>query len=77
MKTADEIKGWLRKQDWFGAFVKNIEEYYHNDDMLSDIINGEHGRTTILVAFTWRDTEEGHDFWRNIENKFLFWYIHE
>lgn len=74
MKTADEIKEWLRKQDWFGAFVKNVEEYYYNDGMLSDIINGKRGRTTILEAFTWRDTEEGRDFWCNIEKQYLEWY---
>lgn len=74
MKTKKEVKKYIESQEWYNEFkeelMKNrkitVEKYF------SDI--GRMTRQLILGAFTWSQTLQGQEYWKNIEKAYLDWY---
>ena len=73
MKTKEQIDEWVRKQNWFDKFIKNLlsckmplnyEEYLtkHCDKYF------------IWCAFMWTRTPEGFNFWSKIHNEYKEWF---
>lgn len=75
MKTAEEIKVWLEKQDWYDVFCKRIDEdKYFLENTKDVILNGELLELTITNAFSWINTIEGGQYWEDKNNIFIKWY---
>lgn len=76
MKTPEQIRDWLEKQEWYLQFKMNA---YGCCGVRSSkrVLNGECSRGTILLSFDWRRTEEGFDFWSMIDKEFQEWYNKE
>lgn len=77
MKTAEQIKEYLKTQDWFKLYIFNIIKDTFHSDIVENIIsalNGEYLSATISGAFVWGHTPEGHTYWNLIDVEFKKWY---
>lgn len=76
MKTKEEIKKWIEKQEWFKAYVKNIyiNRLDSNPSAMERFLSGSKEKDTISGAFIWDNTEEGGKFWNNVDKEFQNWY---
>ena len=76
MKTKEEIKKWLEKQEWFKAYVKNIyiDRLGSDHSAMERLLSGSVEKDTISGAFIWDNTEEGSKFWNNVNKEFQNWY---
>ena len=45
------------------------------DDRLNEILTGRDDTSTISSAFSWRETQEGVEYWGEREHEFLSWYF--
>lgn len=74
MKTSEQIKEWLERQLWYEQYKTNL--FWENDSSLVSrkYLSGDEGGLTISKAFYWRDTEEGFDFWNDVNKKFVDWF---
>ena len=66
---------FLKQENVFHLFVKNISNketrlYCVND--IKEYINDTNKRDLIYYAFQWRATYEGHDFWSQINQLWLY-----
>lgn len=75
MKTPKQIKNWLKAQDWYPQFEKNVKELNEEDAQL--ILYGEVEEFTISGAFWWHDSSEGDEYWEARDDEFMEWYNHE
>ena len=66
MRTKKEILDYIDSQSWRDKFYKNIFESEHGTKSF-DI-------SLIDLAFYWRNTEEGANFWKEIAEKYRKWY---
>lgn len=74
MKTDKEIVQWLKDKGVYDKFIHYVENDELNDeDEVQSYISGEMGIMTLEYSFDWVTTEEGSDFWANIDNEFLEW----
>ena len=73
MKTKEQIIEWLKSQDWFGAFAKNIHPVTVEDEIERRVIRGE-SIGVINCAFSWETTDEGAIFWNDANREFLHWF---
>lgn len=71
MKTAQQIKQYLEKQEWFPRFLKNLENPIAERE---SSLNGLLGELTICFAFNWGDTKEGWSYWQTINERFQEWW---
>lgn len=76
MKKPEQIKEWLQQQEWYPQFRMNTFACC-GVRTAEKVLNGECLKGTILLSFDWRATEEGFDFWHNIEKQFLKWFNKE
>ena len=74
MKTPAEIKEYLEAQEWYSDFVKNILNHNTSEEVIGNVFAGSYGKETISSAFPWDKSEEGSDFWKNIDKKFSYWF---
>lgn len=76
MKTKEEVKKWIEKQEWFKAYVKNIyiDRLDNEPSAMERFLSGSLEMDTISGAFVWSNTEEGSKFWSNIDKEFKNWY---
>lgn len=73
MKTAEEVKAWLEKQDWYKEFCHEVDKC--NDTENRDrILNGEFLDETITGAFDWLNTEKTIGSWTNRNAEFKDWF---
>lgn len=83
MKSKEEIKEWISKQDWYPAFVLNCakrsmeEGQEHFMDNLKKRTSGQLAGTAIINAFRWDDTPQGHSFWSKVDDEYVAWYKNE
>lgn len=77
MKTPEQIDEWLRSQEWFNHYTFNVVDYYGGIDFAGELISGQFGRNTIILAFPWYKSNEGRNFWSKINRQFLDWYNKE
>lgn len=74
MKTQKQIKEWLEKQTWYEQYKTNL--FRESDSSLESMehLLGRAGLLTISKAFCWGMTEEGFDFWNEVDEKFTDWF---
>ena len=75
MRTCAQIREWLRSRDWYGHF---IEEMYacrsRQSAYTKNILNGDFGAYTMLVAFSYVNCKYGAAFWEPKIREFnKFW----
>ena len=73
MRTAKEIRNYLKQQKWYKDFVRNTKEEF-SKDMVKYITRGYNRGHTIGSGFTWYLTPQGRGYWKAIDNKFREWY---
>ena len=82
MKTPEQIKAWLEAQPWYELFKSytldedanphtDVDGFKYDSEKT---LSGIRGDSTIVSAFVWRRTNEGYDFWNNVNNQFYEWY---
>lgn len=76
MKTKEQIDEWLKKQDWFDKFVKNVQTYRHGLNYY-EYLNTNYSEYVIWCAFNWSSTPEGFYFWDRIHKEYKEWYNSE
>lgn len=78
MSKDDTIKRFIRflkEKDVFYAFRRNYDKNFacgHTDGGTAtcrEYLNGENPYDFIGYAFHWQSTDEGHDFWNNLDMK--------
>ena len=77
MKTAEQIAEYLREQDWFSAYIDNLKRKDLKPlagGTYEDHISGRKGLCTISNAFYWTKTEQGNEFWSDIDDEFVKWW---
>lgn len=72
MKTAKQIKRWLERHKWYGAFKDQVvcKDWNFLTGAKGKVLDGEIGRNTIAAGFLWSDSNEGFEFWSKIDLKF-------
>ena len=72
MKTKEQITEWLKLNDLYDAFAKNISSKTV-DEVIEEYLKEESVIGIIDFAFIWENTDEGQDFWCSANEKFLLW----
>ena len=72
MKTKEQIIEWLKAQEWYDAFAKNVSPVTIKDHVVLCIAERQ-ANIIIGSAFDWEATDEGTKFWNNANTKFLQW----
>lgn len=75
MRTAKEIRQYLKMQKWYKDYVRNVknERSLQKKDKKA-ILRGYNKYATISGAFFWNNTYQGLVFWAKVDEKFLKWY---
>lgn len=73
MRTAKEIRQYIKQQRWYNDFKKNIEKYGFPHSA-NDFLRGYYKENTISGGFFWQITSQGVEYWGEIEKKFCYWY---
>lgn len=72
---------FLKKENYLDKYMKNLNSkngralrywYYQNDDICNFInldLDFCGGYNLLNRAFRWNETEEGHSFWKNLNDK--------
>lgn len=75
MRTPGEIEKWLKKQKWFDKFYDHCrKQHFYDLKFVEGIMSGNHGVETIMDAFKWCITDEGADYWYDVQKTFWKWY---
>ena len=78
MKTPEQIKAWLEARPWYEQFKNNVMRDWSNTSKgIKRTLSGENGITTIALAFNWQISDEGFQFWDDIDEQFRNWYNEE
>lgn len=72
MKTKEQIIEWLKSQEWYDAFAKNISPATVEDQVKLFVTEGR-SRNILQSSFFWAQTDEGTGFWNNADDEFLQW----
>lgn len=76
MKTPEQIKEWLQKQEWYPQFRLNT--YYDNSVRTAEkVLSGDCLKGTMVLSFVWEKTKQGWDFWNKVNDEFEKWYNKE
>lgn len=73
MRTAKEIRQYLRQQKWYKDYVYNVKKNIR-DPYRSEALRGYMKIQTISAPFLWDETPQGDYYWRRIDDKFMKWY---
>ena len=63
-------KEFLKKHKAWKKFVKNIRVLIPDDEAEDRLALVTNGQLAISNAFVWSDSEEGHDYWSNLDDKY-------
>lgn len=79
MRTAKEIRQYLRQQRWNKEYIYNARRFGTVYRMIdtnhgNDFIRGYEKIRTICAAFIWSKTIEGSDVWNLRDINFRKWY---
>lgn len=74
MKTPEQIKEWLERQPWYEQYKTNLFQQSDSSLESRECLSGQAGLHTISGAFCWQITEEGFDFWNDVDRKFMDWF---
>ena len=72
MKTKEQIIEWMKAQEWYDAFAKNVSPVTIKDHVVLCIAERQ-ANMIIGSAFDWEATDEGTKFWNDANTKFLQW----
>ena len=72
MKTKEQIIEWLKSQEWYDAFAKNISPATVENQVKQFVTEGR-SRNILQSSFFWAHTDEGTGFWDNADDEFLQW----
>ena len=72
MKTKEQIIEWLKSQEWYDAFAKNVSSENVEEKVERFMTEGK-SHKIFESAFVWAATDEGLTFWSNANTKFLQW----
>ena len=72
MKTKEQIIEWLKYQEWYDAFAKNISPATVEDQVKQFVTEGR-SRNILQSSFFLSHTDEGTGFWDNADDEFLQW----
>ena len=72
MKAKEQIIEWLKAQEWYDAFAKNVSPVTIKDHVVLCIAERQ-ANIIIGSAFDWEATDEGTKFWNDANTKFLQW----
>lgn len=72
MKTKEQIIEWLKSNELYDAFAKNIHQSVKEMVERSEAKGWSH--KLIEYPFCWSCTSEGFLFWNNANKEFLQWY---
>ena len=75
MKTKEQALDWIGSQEWYGKFIKNArnEHDWRLSEFFHWLSNQVYVANIIIDAFNWSSQDEGLEFWRNANSKFLQW----
>lgn len=76
MRTAKEIRNYLKQQKWYKDFVRNtrLRYRYHNKNTVKYVLRGYCKIDTIKCAFYWDRTPQYYKYWKAMDGKFRNWY---
>ena len=75
MKNRRQIARWLEKQEWYEAWIYNMNiQGYLDPQQMDEFIFGLNDEETIINSIVFRQTHEGQEFWDNVNQQFLDWY---
>lgn len=77
MKTPEQIKAWMEAQPWYEQFKLNTVIGNYTIKYVQKVLSGIYGKSTIVLAFGWEDSDEKWKFWNDINNEFCKWYDEE
>lgn len=74
MKSPIQIADYIRRARWFDDFLDGLKrEHPGGWQATADFLSGLYEEETIRDAFTWRDSKQGYDFWKRIDDDFQEW----
>ena len=73
MKTKEQIIEWLKSNNLYDAFAKNILSKTVEEEV-EQYSRQRHVIGIIDFAFDWEDTDEGFDFWGQANCEFIQWF---
>lgn len=74
MKTPEQIKEWLEDKPWYSKYKAHVlEKLCYSHKTKDEILSRMKGKMTFLFAFSWKESDEGFDFWHDINNQFQKW----
>ena len=73
-RTSAAVAKWLEKQEWYEAWLDNMNLQDLSENEKSQCINGYYGLGTIRGSIIWMITPEGDDYWDEINQQFIRWY---
>lgn len=73
-KTNAAVAKWLQKQEWYEAWLDNMNLQDLDEALILEYKCGLHGEDTISNSFIWMVTPEGYDYWREIDKQFREWF---
>lgn len=79
MRTAKEIRKYLKQQKWYNEYTYNTKKFAHlcgqkRENYDKDHIRGYEKLRTISGAFLWYETQQGIDVWALRDETFCQWY---
>lgn len=75
VRTAKEIRQYLRQQRWYKDFLYNTRKSYGKDKKKAKkCLRGYRGSETLLCAFQWYKTPQGQKKWSERALIFRQWY---
>ena len=69
MKTRKEVLQWLKDNELYDVVKRRLPVAIDRFPMLDVDMH-----QFFVLAFEWKYTSEGEDYWKEINNKFLEWY---
>lgn len=73
MKTKEQIIEWLKSNGLYDAFAKNIHPVTV-EEIAEQYIREAYCSLSIFNSFSWRNTDEGFDFWDIANRNFMQWF---
>lgn len=61
----EKFVNFLKKKGAYDAFVRNFEKVGH----ANDCFEGIYPELYIRMAFVWKNTSEGHNYWRKLSHE--------
>ena len=76
-RTNAAVAKWLEKQEWYEAWLENMNLQDLDETLILEYKCGLHGGHTIDHSIIWMITPEGYDYWKKINEELIDWYYGE